>query len=527
MLDFDNDTYDYCDDDSASTFSFDSVESTEASDALYEEVNPEKILIPTVVNFKPWQISDYVYKQYIKLAEKLEATQLPTLSRDQILIMLQKNRWQADELVNEFYDNKEALLKSCGLVESPKNTFLSKKDFDCPICCETYDEVITYSLSCKHEYCVNCYHNYINASIPNGQLITCITPDCTLTIPHIDLDNIAQKANFDPSVIQVTPDIINNKLLAGSAKIHIDSTPNFCWCPGLDCDKFVELYGEVPPPAEENSNLLEKITIIKCPSSHEFCFHCKFENHLPNPCWIVKLWLKKCKDDSETANWIDSNTKPCPNCDNNIEKNGGCNHMSCSTCRKQFCWICLKDINKHSTGNCNSYVKPEMAKKRDQSRANLHRYLHFYKRFNIHETSSRGDLRTINQIECLANQYMEDNREVAKLSWADIQYLPDAIKALIVGRKTLKWTYCFGYYLGENNFTKIFEGNQNLLNETVEGLSKIFEEINDKKNLNKMQTIVKRKSDIINLTKTIHTRRKLLFTGCNADLKSNLLKFEL
>ena len=26
------------------------------------------------------------------------------------------------------------------------------------------------------------------------------------------------------------------------------------------------------------------------------------------------MWLKKCEDDSETANWINANTKDCPKC---------------------------------------------------------------------------------------------------------------------------------------------------------------------------------------------------------------------
>jgi len=56
---------------------------------------------------------------------------------------------------------------------------------------------------------------------------------------------------------------------------------------------------------------------------------CSLENHQPATCSIVKMWLKKCADDSETANWISCNTKECPKCHATIEKNGGCNHMQC------------------------------------------------------------------------------------------------------------------------------------------------------------------------------------------------------
>ena len=42
---------------------------------------------------------------------------------------------------------------------------------------------------------------------------------------------------------------------------------------------------------------------------------------------MLKNWKKKCEDDSETANWVNVNTKDCPKCHFTIEKNGGCNYM--------------------------------------------------------------------------------------------------------------------------------------------------------------------------------------------------------
>lgn len=65
------------------------------------------------------------------------------------------------------------------------------------------------------------------------------------------------------------------------------------------------------------------------------------EREKPAICVIVKKWLKKCEDDSETANWISAHTKECPRCQSTIEKNGGCNHMTCRKCRHEFCWVCM------------------------------------------------------------------------------------------------------------------------------------------------------------------------------------------
>lgn len=44
--------------------------------------------------------------------------------------------------------------------------------------------------------------------------------------------------------------------------------------------------------------------------------------------------------------------KKCPGCSVMIEKVGGCNYMTCSSCRAQFCWRCLQSWNNHSYKTC-------------------------------------------------------------------------------------------------------------------------------------------------------------------------------
>ena len=50
--------------------------------------------------------------------------------------------------------------------------------------------------------------------------------------------------------------------------------------------------------------------------------------------------------------WIIANSKKCVQCEKYIEKNGGCNHMTCKLCGKEFCWLCLSNWKGHVASIC-------------------------------------------------------------------------------------------------------------------------------------------------------------------------------
>ena len=55
---------------------------------------------------------------------------------------------------------------------------------------------------------------------------------------------------------------------------------------------------------------------------------------------------------SQSESWVTKNTKPCNNCGAPIQKNGGCNHITCSQCHGHFCWVIFNPVKDLFTSRC-------------------------------------------------------------------------------------------------------------------------------------------------------------------------------
>jgi ariadne-1 len=252
-------------------------------------------------------------------------------------------------------------------------------------------------------------------------------------------------------------------------RTYVDDLENLKWCPSPNCVFAVDC-------KVKSRDLGRIVPTVNCDCGHQFCFGCTLNDHQPAPCNLVKKWLKKCEDDSETANWISANTKECPRCHSTIEKNGGCNHMTCRKCRHEFCWMCMGVWSEHGTSwyNCNRFEEKsghDARSEQAKSRQSLERYLHYYNRYANHEQSAKLD----KDIYIKTEKKMTQLQTTAGMSWIEVQFLERASQALQRCRQTLKWTYAFAFYLARNNQTEIFEDNQKDLEMAVENLSEMFE----------------------------------------------------
>lgn len=238
------------------------------------------------------------------------------------------------------------------------------------------------------------------------------------------------------------------------------------WCPGPGCEQVAVAPGS-------GGVFADAVGIAHCDKCDTFfCLKCGEEPHAPVTCKDLALWMEKCRNESETANWILANTKPCPKCSSRIEKNQGCNHMTCSSCRFEFCWICMGNWTEHgaNTGGyykCNKFDPSSDGD--DQSDAakakrELDRYLHYYKRFHAHSQAQDFAKKSLKETEQRMVLLQEQNSDTV---WTDVEFLKTANEQLVECRKVLKYTYCYGFYLQDAEKRQRFEYHQEMLERCV------------------------------------------------------------
>ncbi|KAE8409518.1 hypothetical protein BDV37DRAFT_277861 [Aspergillus pseudonomiae] len=434
-----------------------------------------------------------------------EVSSILSLPPESSAILLRYGRWNREKLIEGYMDHPEETLEEAGLGTNFEGTPKTEviPGFVCEICCEDDDNLETYAMRCGHRFCVDCYRHYLAQKIRGegeAARIECPGDGCNMIVDSKSLG------------LLVTPDL-KDRYYTLLQRTYVDDKENLKWCPAPNCEYAVDC-------AVKQRDLRRIVPTVQCSCKHHFCFGCTLNDHQPAPCQLVKMWLKKCEDDSETANWISANTKECPRCHSTIEKNGGCNHMTCRKCKHEFCWMCMGLWSEHGTSwyNCNRYEEKSGSEARTaqaKSRASLERYLHYYNRYANHEQSAKLDkdlyLKTEKKMTSLQSQ--------SGLSWIEVQFLDTASQALQQCRQTLKWTYAFAYYLARNNLTEIFEDNQKDLELAVENLSEMFEK--------PVPELANLKVDILDKTAYCNKRRVILLSDTAENLKNGEWSFNV
>ncbi|KAI0066184.1 hypothetical protein BV25DRAFT_1821093 [Artomyces pyxidatus] len=402
-------------------------------------------------------------------------------------LLLRHMDWNKDRLIDKFMDNASSVNVAAGVTpaspasspgpdrsrRSTRTTTKSLKKaepaptpqpFVCPICFDD-SQVETLALVCGHKFCTGCWGAYVSSKIreEGEHRIICMGENCSVVAP-------------DPFILRALDDDAETAARFQELVVRnfVASNKNLKFCPFPSCTNTVSC-----PAAASRSTLTTIVPTVVCgaDSRHKFCFGCPIEgDHRPVLCAVSKMWLQKCHDDSETANWIKSNTKECSKCQSTIEKNGGCNHMTCKKCKYEFCWVCMGPWVEHGTAwySCNRFDDKAGVEARDAqsaSRASLERYLHYYNRWANHEQSAKLSV----ELYVKTEKKMEEMQLTTDLTWIEVQFMKKAVDEVEKCRTTLKWTYAMAYYLAKGNEKELFEDNQRDLEKAVEDLSELLE----------------------------------------------------
>lgn len=286
-----------------------------------------------------------------------------------------------------------------------RKTKRSVKRVVCRLCLTDYafNELVSLKLSCGHRFCESCLREMVKLAINEARTsIPCPLLDCSQHIHPSDIANILGPTNS--ATLAKYEQFMVRRVL--------QTIPDCRWCPSPDCQYAVIASGCASCPR------------LKCELCEtEFCYHCQQMWHPDSTCNDASsgYWLghpgratnrgsaKRCpvgdpsgrsgrkKTHSTRRNrsrlWYQNNgatsaryaqlsqynlacekklretIKRCPCCKVAIMKveDGSCNHMTCSQCGSEFCWLCLKvitDIHFLSPSGCTFWGRKRWSRRK-------------------------------------------------------------------------------------------------------------------------------------------------------------------
>ncbi|KAG8096937.1 hypothetical protein GUJ93_ZPchr0013g36696 [Zizania palustris] len=459
-----------------------------------------------------WSSSSVITKESLLAAQREDlrkVMELLGLREHHARTLLIHYRWDVERIF-ELLDQKgrDRLFSEAGIPLQPANSAgLPSSEVTCNVCYEDVPLSDASKMDCGHNYCNECWTGYFIVKINEGQSrrIKCMAPKC---------NTICDEAIVRKLVNTKRPDIAERfeRFLLES---YIEDNDTVKWCPSTPhCGNAIRVKGDI-------------YCEVECTCGRQFCFNCSSEAHSPCSCMMWELWIKKCRDESETVNWITVNTKPCPKCHKPVEKNGGCNLVAC-ICGQAFCWLCggatgrdhtWSSISGHSCGR----FTEDQSKKTEQARRNLYRYMHYHNRYKAHTDSLKQEAKLKGDIQGKISISENKDSKIKDYSW-----VINGLNRLFRSRRVLSYSYPFAFYMFGDEIFKdemtseerelkqnLFEDQQQQLEFNVERLSgfleKDFQNFTDEEVMDTMK-------HVINLSNVVDRLCKQMYQCIENDL---------
>jgi chemotaxis protein histidine kinase CheA len=285
--------------------------------------------------------------EQIRLQRELEERQQQELQERQEALRRQRQdrqnefiHWQ-QELEDQFQRDLEEAIRQSQLLEDERNNNNASvvvnnavvedrapelvadpgQEVECTICFDDKNIAECYTMTCCNvTFCKECLIQQLTAGLDTNQTaeVKCPNQNCLIKIEQPVMQAIT--AN-NKDVYERYLDIAFNEYLNGEQGVK--------QCPTPDCNfKFIQ-FNERP----------ESIVCGSC--QQRYCSHCLFNHPTNMTCAQAERERDPDLVNQASEQWIRENTKNCPNCNHGIQKDLGCNHMTCRQCGHEFCWTCL------------------------------------------------------------------------------------------------------------------------------------------------------------------------------------------
>ena len=326
------DKYGIIDDGKTSVELFVSIDTSQKDDVTHS-LESESVFTDTDID--PNNVFGSIMDQCKDIGERIHVH--PLLA----YMLLETQNWNKHKLYENFSQIATTMLAQVGIspeqvMDDPSIQQLDGDEIvECDICYKDFPRKQFLALPCGHAFCFDCWKEHVSTHVSSAKLqIPCPADGCSRRLPPTSVELICGK-----------------EIYANALKFIMDTQVSLAdtltICPNPTCSRPINALQTGP------------CNVLKCSCGYEFCTLCNQESHAPSTCSVKDQWGLLTGDEIMKKRLFGPNVKPCPNCKVVIEKNGGCNHMTCQKCRHEFCWMCFAPWNTHPKDyyNCANYKK--------------------------------------------------------------------------------------------------------------------------------------------------------------------------
>ena len=226
----------------------------------------------------------------------------------------------------------EGITQQAQPLDEPK----TNADNECCVCFESHNptnrKTFFYRLEyCGHLYCKECIQQQLEATSIEFP-VTCAADKCEEQLVWRDFENLFKDKVKE--LRDITSASLKSYIARNTDKVHNCITP--------DCDMVYV-----------SSSQGKRFVCRQCGAN--ICTQCHTTWHEGFD--TCEAYKNRSSGDAELNQWMSGdkkNRKNCPKCTAPIEKVSGCQHVTCSQCRRHICWECLKYFEK--SGDCYDHL---------------------------------------------------------------------------------------------------------------------------------------------------------------------------